>query len=451
MRLKGTIAANEAKHPRTGLHHGSDPVGYTTHAGSFPYVACQRNLAAGKRNHRLARTRRQRNTRVGPAALLELVQIDPKRRHLGSRQIVRRKLEVLAHATRLRQTGKNLPTGTRVVMLHGQHGVAVEHARIVDAYHRSHATVGLQIRHIGQHEVRSTRRLGPSNINRHEQVELLQNTQPSLRIAIARTGVAGIDDEPAQIAGKNRLTDGRAQTAHRIDQWIALGPQLGLTWHRRRRKACGIEAAQQKRRGRIECAARVPDAAQQHIDQADSARGLGAIGIRDTDTAMKARIHHSGRRGGSQITRSRSDIVRRHIAHRLSPLGRPNSSSLRQLVKPRGIAGNKLVVIQVLGNEHMRNAQQQGQVAAGAHAQPAVGKRSRAAAPGVDHDNLRPTATGIVERINSPHRRRIDDGTPQVHNASGMRQVRGGAVAQAVLPTGKSTYLAGTVCTVHVG
>ena len=244
VRLKGTVAANETKHPRAGLHHGRDPVGHTTQAGSFPYVACQRNFAAIQGNRRLARTRRQRNTRVGPAALLELVQIDSKRRHLGSRQIVRRKLEVLAHTTRLCQTGKNLPTGTRAVMLHGQHGVAVEHPRIVDAHDRAHAAVGLEIRHVGQHEVRSTRRLGPANINRHEQVELLQNTQPSLCIAIARTGVTGIDDEPTQIASKNRLTDGRAQPAHRIDQWIALGPQLGLARHRRRRKARGIEVAQ---------------------------------------------------------------------------------------------------------------------------------------------------------------------------------------------------------------
>ena len=299
VRLKGTVAANETKHPRTGFHHGRDPVGHTTQASSFPYVACQRNFAAIQGNRRLARTRRQRNTRVGPAALLELVQIDPKRRHLGSRQIVRRKLEVLAHATRLRQTGKNLPTGTRVVMLHGQHGVAVEHPRIVDAHDRSHAAVGLQIRHVGQHEVRSARCLGPANINRHEQVELLQNTQPSLRIAIARTGVTGIDDEPTQIAGKNRLTDGRAQAAHRIDQWIALGPQLGPTRHRRRRKARGIEVAQHKRRGRIERAARMSDAAQQHIDQTNRARGLGAIGIRDANAAMKAGVHHGSGRGDS--------------------------------------------------------------------------------------------------------------------------------------------------------
>ena len=60
-----------------------------------------------------------------------------------------------------------------------------------------------------------------------------------------------------------------------------------------------VQIAQRKRRGWIERAARMPDAAQQHIDQADSARGLGTIGIRDTDATMKARIHHGGRRGGS--------------------------------------------------------------------------------------------------------------------------------------------------------
>ena len=166
---------------------------------------------------------------------------------------------------------------------------------------------------------------------------------------------------------------------------------------------------------------------------------------------MKARIHHSGRRGGSQIARRRDNLCGRHVAHRLGPLGRPNSSRLRQLAKTRGIAGHELVVIQALGNQDMRNAQQQGQVTARAHAQPAVGKRSRATAPGVDHDNLRPTATGIVERINGPHRRRIDDGTPQVHDAIGTRQVGGGAVAQAVLPTGETAYLAGAIGTVHVG
>ena len=175
VRLKGTVAANKAKHPRARLHHGSDPVGYTTQAGTLPYVTCQRNFAAGKRNHRLTRARRQRHARIGPTALLELVQIDSIRRHLGSRQIVRRKLEVLAHATRLCQTGKNLPTGTRVVMLHRQHGVAVEHTRIVGAHDRAHTAVSLQIRHVGQHEVRSARCLGPANINRHEQVELFQN------------------------------------------------------------------------------------------------------------------------------------------------------------------------------------------------------------------------------------------------------------------------------------
>ena len=420
MRLKGTVTANEAKHPRTGLHHGRDPVGHTTHAGSLPHGACQRNLAAIQGNRRLARTRGQRDARVGPTALLELVQIDPKGRHLGSRQIVGRKLEVLAHATGLCQTGKDLPTGTRIVMLHGQHGIAVEHARVVAAHDRAYTAIGLQIRHIGQHEVRSTRCLGPANINRHEQVELLQNPQPSLRIAIARTGVAGIDDEPAQIAGKNRLTDSRTQAAHWIDQRVALGPQLGPARYRRRRKACGIEVAQHERRGRVESAARVSDAAQQHIDQTDSAHRLSAIGICDTDATMKARIHHSGRRGGSEVARRGDNLCGRHVTHRLGPLGRPSTGRLRQLVKARGIAGNKLVIVQALGYQHMCDTQQQRQIASGTHAQPAVGKRGRAAAPGVNHDDLRPAPARIVERINGPHCRRIDNGTSQIHDAIGM-------------------------------
>ena len=166
---------------------------------------------------------------------------------------------------------------------------------------------------------------------------------------------------------------------------------------------------------------------------------------------MKARIHHSGRRGGSEIARRGDNLCGWHVAHRLSPLGRPGTGRLRQFVKARGIAGNKLVVVQVLGNQDMRNAQQQGQVAARAHAQPAVGKRGRAAAPGVNHDDLRPAPACIVERINGPHRRRIDDRTPQIHDAIGMRQVGGGAVAQGMLPTGKSADLAGTVGTVYVG
>ena len=60
---------------------------------------------------------------------------------------------------------------------------------------------------------------------------------------------------------------------------------------------------------------------------------------------MKARIHHSGRRGGSQIARRGDYLCGRHVAHRLGPLRRPNSSRLRQLIKTRGIAGNKLVVV----------------------------------------------------------------------------------------------------------
>lgn len=144
---------------------------------------------------------------------------------------------------------------------------------------------------------------------------------------------------------------------------------------------------------------------------------------------MKARIHHSGGRCGSEIARRGGNLCGRHVAHRLGPLRRPNSSRLRQLIKARCIAGYELVVIQFLGNQDMGNAQQQGQIASGTHTQPAVGKRGRATAPGVNHDDLRPTATGIVERINGPHRRRIDNGTPQIHDAIGMCQVGGGAVA----------------------
>ena len=420
MRLKGTVTANEAKHPRTGFNHGRDPVGHTTHAGSLPHGTCQRNLAAVQGNRRLARTRGQRDARVGPTALLECGKIDPKGRHLGSRQIVGRKPEALAHATGLCQTGKDLPPRSCVVMQNGQYGIAVEHARVVAAHDRTHATVGLQIRYIGQDIIGHARRLGPSDINGHEQVKLLQNRKPGPSIAIARTGVTGIDDEPAQIAGKNRLTDGRTQAAHRIDQRIALGPQLGPARHRRRRKACGIEVTQHERRGRVEGTARVSDAAQQHIDQADSARGLGAIGIRDTDAAMKARIHHGGRRGGSEVARRGGNLCGRHVAHRLGPLGRPSTGRLRQLVKARGIAGNKLVIVQALGYQHMCDTQQQRQIASGTHAQPAVGKRGRAAAPGVNHDDLRPAPARIVERINGPHCRRIDNGTPQIHDAIGM-------------------------------
>ena len=135
---------------------------------------------------------------------------------------------------------------------------------------------------------------------------------------------------------------------------------------------------------------------------------------------MKARIHHSGRRGGSQITRRGDNLCGRHVAHRLGPLGRPSTGRLRQLVKSRGIAVHELVIVQALGNQHVGNTQQQRQVAARAHAEPAIGKRGRAAAPGVDHDNLRPTPARIVERVNDPHRRRIDNGTSQIHDAVGM-------------------------------
>lgn len=166
---------------------------------------------------------------------------------------------------------------------------------------------------------------------------------------------------------------------------------------------------------------------------------------------MKARIHHGGRRGGSQIARRGDNLFGRHVGHRLSPLGHPSTGRLRQLIKARGIAGNELVIVQTLGNQHVCDTQQQRQIASGTHAEPAIGNSSRTAAPRVNHDDFRPTPARVVERIDRPHRRRIHQGTPQVHDAVGMRKVGGGTIAQAVLPTGKSAYLAGTVGTVHVG
>lgn len=78
---------------------------------------------------------------------------------------------------------------------------------------------------------------------------------------------------------------------------------------------------------------------------------------------------------------------------------------LRQLVKTSGIAVHELVVVQALGNQHVGNTQQQRQVAARAHTEPAIGNSSRTAAPGVNHNDLRPAPARIVERINGPHRR----------------------------------------------
>ena len=95
-------------------------------------------------------------------------------------------------------------------MQNRQHRIAVEHARIVATHDRTHAAVGLQIRHIGQYKIGSTRRLGPADIDGHEQVELLQDAKPRIGVAVTRTRIASINDEPAQVAGKNRLADGRA-------------------------------------------------------------------------------------------------------------------------------------------------------------------------------------------------------------------------------------------------
>ena len=405
VRLKGPVTANETEHPRPRLHHGGNPAGHATQAGALPHVACQRNLAAVQRNHRLARTWWQRHTRVGPTARLERSQVDPKRSHLGRRQIIRSKVEVLAHATGISQAGKDLPSGTCVVMQHGQHSVAVKHARIVATHDRTDTAVGLQIGHVGQHIVGRTCRLGPADIDRHEQVKLPQDAKPRIGVTVTRTGVAGIDDEPAQVASEDGLADGRAQTAHRIDERIALGAQLGFRRHRRRRKARRVQVAQREGRRRVERTARTPQAAQQHIDQADSARRLGAVGIRNADATVKARIDHGGRRRGSQIARRRADVVGRHITHRLGPLGCPGTSRLRQLIKARGIAGHKVTVVQVLDYQNVGNTQQQGQVAARAHAQPAVGKRGRTAAPRIHHNDLRPAATGIVECVDRTHRR----------------------------------------------
>ena len=195
----------------------------------------------------------------------------------------------------------------------------------------------------------------------------------------------------------------------------------------------------------------MPQAAQQHIDQADSARRLGAVGIRDADATVKARIDHGGRRRSSQIARRRTDVVGRHVAHRLGPLGRPGDSRPRQLIKARGIAGHKVAIVQVLGNQNVGNTQQQGQVAARAHAQPAVGKRGRTAATRIHHNNLGPATSSVVQGIDCAHRRRIHDGAPQVHDAIGMGQVGCRAVAQAVLPTGQAAHLASAIGTIHVG
>ena len=443
---KRAVAADEAEAPLVGRDERCLPEGTAPQTRLLPQVARELDLSGGHANLRLARARRHRNAGVHPAPVVQLVEVHAVGGELCLRQVAQGEGEVAPHAQPLCQ-----------VVCHGAGGAQAggrgENAlsRVEGGALHADASVALKRGEVGQHHVGQARRLAHAHVDGHEQLELAHELGPGTRVAVAHHGVGRVGDEAVDLSQLNGLADGGAQALLGVHEGVALRARLGHLGHGGRREALGVEGAQRQLEGRVEVAALLAIVAEQGVHQGDHASRLRGVDVGDAQPSVQAAIHHRARSRLPQAAGDLHHVVGVDAAGVCAPCGGVGAHGLGELLEPCGVAGYELLVVEVLLDEHMRQAQQKGQVGAGTQAHPLGGLGAGARTARVNGHHLAAAYERGLEDVHRVRVARIEGRAPQEDDVVGVRQVGLGGVSQRVVPAGETRVLAGTHLGVHVG
>ena len=184
MVAKRAVAADEAKALLVGADERRLPEGAAPKTGFLPKVARKFNLSCRHANLRLARARGNRNARIHPTSVIELVEVHAVRRELGLGQVMQGKGKVAPHAQELCQVIRHGAGGAHALG-RGEHALACVERRTLHA----HAAVALQSREVGQHHIGQAGGLAHAHVDGHEQVEFSYELGPCAGVAVSHDGI----------------------------------------------------------------------------------------------------------------------------------------------------------------------------------------------------------------------------------------------------------------------
>ena len=165
---------------------------------------------------------------------------------------------------------------------------------------------------------------------------------------------------------------------------------------------------------------------------------------------MQAAINHGTRLCCTQAVRHLQHVARLDAAGVRAPLGRVGCHGGGELLKARGIAADKIGVVELLLDEDVCKSEQKRQVGAGAKSDPprSLGTRGRAAR--IDRHHLAPAGERLLEDVHRVGVAGVERRSSQVDDVVGMGEVGMGRVAQRVVPPGEARVFTGSNLGIHV-
>ncbi len=246
--------------------------------------------------------------------------------------------------------------------------------------HGEHA-VHLRPERRGQHDVRNGRRGGHEDVRAHEEIQIQQALPHSRAVRQGEQGVVRERQHGPDLVwvlradGVQHLVGIGVRLEHpvgvAVEQFgtrlpgLPLGGDNVFALHKAARH---IVAAQQRR---------------QHVDGPAGLRGVEPVLKGTAPLQAHGRVfrHHPRRRG---------NLLFRNPGNLRDRVQVVLQAALPELLEPEGPIVHKLVVVEILLDNHLENAQRQGAVRAGPEPQPEIRVGGQLRLQGVNDDELRP-------------------------------------------------------------
>ncbi len=195
--------------------------------------------------------------------------------------------------------------------------------------------------------------------------------------------VRGPHDQRGHRRRQGRVGQGLAELRH-VQRPRGAALERGPLQH------AGVERVRRRARDVGEAAAAVTPRTGEGRDARD-----GAVGDRRAGVTLRADAEADQRRlHRRDLVRERADHVAGDVAEGGTALDRVVAEALDQLVVPDGVRAAPLLVGEAGVEQRAQDAERQRAVGAGQRREVLVGDARRAAAEGVDHDQLRAVAAG---------------------------------------------------------
>ncbi len=337
--------------------------------------------------------------------------------------------EVVLQLQALRELLREPPAGARFAARLAC-GHAHGHERTARGLADNRRVVPLEVDRLGQHDVGVVDLLDRHDVDDREQVQLLDRFPRAFGLRNALDHVLPVGDpalDGVRLLGE-RGVDQAVRDAHVLRRERIRGPRavgataLGLGELRQ------VEAAPRNRNGKEDAALASP-AAEQRGEQRHRARALRVVAV---PRGVAARVHDHGRLRFAHGPRRGADLLGGQVGDGRGPFGRELAHVLDEPVEAERMRGEVLLVVQLLGHEHVHPREQQRDVGARPDREPPVGLRRGGRVARVHRDEFRASRKPLGEGGDLRREHVLPDVAADEHDHPCFLEVHGFGRAEAL-------------------